>query len=182
MPVQSLFLDYREDGISKLLQSTRGHVLKAWIHQECYGNVRCCSVPLKISLNYRWKVTFFPVHFMKACRGCGGIATLIINLCTRSSLDPNQENSEYSIRRSVVLELFVNVSSLTVQNFLDIGRLTEWEVLIEALNYQTSWESAKWTRRKCDLKMSLGQIYVMLNMQYVKASTMSELKSQNIIF
>ena len=82
----------------------------------------------------------------------------------------------------MVLELFVNVSSLTVQNFLDIGRLTEWEVLIEALNYQTSWESAKWTRRKCDLKMSLGQIYVMLNMQYVKASTMSELKSQNIIF
>jgi len=60
------------------------------------------------------KGNVFPVHFMKAYKGCGGIATLILNLCTRCSLDPYQENSEYRIRRSVILDLFVNISSLTV--------------------------------------------------------------------
>jgi hypothetical protein len=54
------------------------------------------------------------VHFMKAYRGCGGIATLILNLYTRCSLDPNQENNEYRIWRSVILDLFVSISSLTV--------------------------------------------------------------------
>jgi len=119
---------------------------------------------------------------MKACRGCGGIATPIFNLCARSSLDPNQENSEYSIRRSEVLDLFVDISRLTFHNFLDIGRLTELEVCIEALNYQTSWKTAKCTRWKRNLKMSIGQMYVILNMQYVTASTMSEPKSQNLVF
>lgn len=106
-----------------------------------------------------------PVHFMKAYRGCEVIATLILNHCTRCSLDPNQENSEYRIRSSVVLNIFVHISNLTVQNFLDSGRLTEWEVFNDALNYQTSWKTAKWTRCKYHLKTALVQIYVILNVQ-----------------
>jgi hypothetical protein len=94
------------------------------------------------------KCNVVPVHFMKAYRGCGGIATLILYLCTRCSLDPNYENNKYRVRRSVVLDIFVNINSLTVENFLDSGRLAEWEVFNDALNYQTSWKTAKWTRWK----------------------------------
>jgi hypothetical protein len=51
-------------------------------------------------------------------------------------------------------------------------------VFNDALNYQTSWKTAKWTRWKWDLKMRLGQTYVILNMQQVTTSAMREPKSQ----